>query len=439
MLLYSTSISNRLRYVISFVGKELFPEPIEITTDAVQFQAYVGAKINYSEDPFSEAEFHIQPQGLLFETGVKPQQIECFELNFHKAFFPSKGDHPFDLFSAIFYLISRYEEYLPHEKDQYGRYAHYQSLAYKEGFLQQPLVNIWLTDFKKTLERKYPGLLFKHSTFQCLITYDIDIAYAYTKKSPLLKWGGYMKDLLKGNWAELEQRTQVLAGKEKDPYDCFEWLDALHLYCRIKPHYFFLVASKRGEYDKNTPTSNKALQELIGYASQQYKIGIHPSWQSGDDTTLLKEERDWLEVVADKEITHSRQHYIRFELPTTFRTLEEIGIEKEFSMGYGTINGFRASVASSYQWYDLEQERISDLVLYPYCFMDANAFYEQRYQPQQAYAELMQLYQQVKRHSGLFISIWHNHMLGSHPMFKGWAEMFELFMKETVYWDAYNY
>ena len=53
-----------------------------------------------------------------------------------------------------FFLLSRYEEYLPHSKDQYGLYAHENSIAYKEGFLHQPLINIWLEDFRKLLEKK---------------------------------------------------------------------------------------------------------------------------------------------------------------------------------------------------------------------------------------------------------------------------------------------
>jgi len=45
------------------------------------------------------------------------------ENNFSKdfsAFFKSEGDYPFDIFSAVFYLLSRYEEYLPYKKDMYG-------------------------------------------------------------------------------------------------------------------------------------------------------------------------------------------------------------------------------------------------------------------------------------------------------------------------------
>ena len=48
----------------------------------------------------------------------------------------------------------------------------------------------------------------------------------------------------------------------------------------------------------------------------------------------------------------------------------------------------------------------------------------------------MKYYETVKKHRGLFIGIWHNHLLGSDAQFKGWPELYELFMKETVYWGA---
>jgi hypothetical protein len=44
----------------------------------------------------------------------------------------------------------------------------------------------------------------------------------------------------------------------------------------------------------------------------------------------------------------------------------------------------------------------------------------------------------VKRLNGTMTSVWHNHILSTDPGFKGWPEMFELFMRETVYWDAYS-
>jgi len=292
--------------------------------------------------------------------------------------------------------------------------------------------------FKSSLLLAYPDLKFRRQQFSCNNTYDIDIAYSYLYKGVWRNAGGFVKDFFKGNWRGIDDRWQVLRGKKQDPFDCFEWLDAIHLYCRLKPIYFFLVAKNQARYDKNISTDIKPFRELIEYYASRYEVGIHPSWQSGDNKKLLKEELGWLEVISDKRISSSRQHYIRLNTPETFRTLIEAGITNDFSMGYGSINGFRASVCSPYKWYDLVKNERTDLTINPFCFMDANSFYEQKQNPEQTYLELVRYYDLVKKLNGSFIPIWHNHMLGSDPAFTGWREMFELFMRETVYWDAYT-
>lgn len=438
MLLYCNTISPRLLYIVDFFNKELFEAPISITTESTVFEQFNGPKLNYSSQLFPGESLRIHPSGLLFESGIRPQSIRCFTVNGHAAFFATTGDFPFDIFAASFYLLSRYEEYLPHEQDEYGRYAHINSLAFREGFLDQPLVNYWLQHFKEVLVQKFPGMLVRKKNFKCILSYDIDIAWSYLHKGFVRTAGGFARSILKGKWLEVKERWDVLRSAKKDPYDCFEWLDALHLYCRLRPYYFFLVARKQVGYDKNTSTDVKPFRQLIEYYARTYKTGIHPSWQSGDDIDLLREEKEWLEVVADTEIIRSRQHYIRFTLPDTYRELIKVGIEKDFSMGYGNINGFRASVCSSFAWYDLKHEVATPLLIYPFCFMDANSFYEQKDSPQVAYAELIRYHEQIRKLNGMMISIWHNSILGTDVCFAGWREMFELFMRETVYWDAYQ-
>ena len=436
MLLFSSYSTTRLSYIVDFINKELFnDEPIVITTDKNEFSNYHGPKINYSEKDLSEQEFFIQSTSLLFETGVNEQSIECFELNYYKVFFETSGDFPFDIFAASFYLLSRYEEYLPHRLDEYGRYAHTNSLAHKEGFLQMPLVNVWLQEFKKALQKKFPGLIFRRSYFKFIPTYDIDIAYSFLHKGWKRSVGSLLRSVVTGRWSTVNERVKVLLKKKKDPFDSYEWLDSVHLYCRMRAYYFFLVAKEQKSYDKNISPDKHALQNLIRYHANGYTVGIHPSWQSGENEQILIDEIEWLEEIIRNKVTYSRQHYIRLKLPITYQALIKAGIEKDFSMGYGSINGFRASVASSFYWYDLEKERQTGLMIFPFCFMDATSYYEQKLSAQQTLQELMSYYHAIKKVNGLMVTIWHNNFLGIDPQFAGWKEVYEVFLKDEVYWD----
>ena len=99
-------------------------------------------------------------------------------------------------------------------------------------------------------------------------------------------------------------------------------------------------------------------------------------------------------------------------------------------MGYGSINGFRASAASSFYWYDLEKEEQTTLRIHPFCFMEANSFYEQKQSAQETYNELIHYYTQCKAVNGTMITIWHNNFLGSAKQFREWREVYEKFIDQ---------
>jgi hypothetical protein len=430
LLLYSHNITSRLKYITAFIGRQLEGQEIEITTDKNYFKLQQEVKINYSNKKISEEEYRIQNTELLFEEGILQQNVKCFETAGYKAFFETGGDFPFDVFAASFYLLSRYEEYLPHQKDLYGRYAYENSVAFKNNFLNLPLINIWLEDLKKALKAQFPGYQTINSRFHFIPTYDIDEAYSYKHKQGWRTAGGIIKSAFNGHWSSVSERITVFRGKKKDPFDSYAWMAQLHHQYKLEPYYFFLVANKTGKYDKNILPAKKAMQQLIQDHSSHYKIGIHPSWQSGDHPGLLKLEILKLGHIAGKQIHSSRQHFIRLTLPETYRQLINVGIEADFSMGYGSINGFRASVTSAFYWYDLQKEEETRLQLYPFCFMDANSFFEQRLSPQQALEEMKQFYESTRSVNGTMITIWHNTFLGSDKLFAGWKEVYEQFIKE---------
>ena len=244
--------------------------------------------------------------------------------------------------------------------------------------------------------------------------------------------GGVAKQFIKGKWRSIGERFRALNKKENDPYDSYLWMDELHSKNNLKPTYFFHVAAKKGKYDKNILPSHPTMQKLIKQHSEKYNIGIHPSWRSGDDEISLSQEIQVLEKITGKKITSSRQHYIRFTLPQTFRKLIKAGITDDYSMGYGSINGFRASVASAFYWYDLEKEEKTNLLLHPFCFMEANSFFEQKLSAQQALDEMRHYKNIIRSVNGTMITIWHNSFLGTEKLFKGWKEIYEEFVSNIA-------
>lgn len=423
ILILSNNDSPRLRYICQFIFNEQLGIEYRILTGAVETVA--GYKIEYREQrPADPDTFHIIPHSLLFETGIRQQRVECRKPNAVPVFFQTPGaDLEFDIFAACFYLLSRYEEYLPFEKDEYGRFGHASSLAFRENFLDKPLVNIWIQDLAGKLRKKFPGIAFNKPSFRFLPTYDIDIAFQYKHKGFFRSLRGLVRN-------PTVKQLSVMLGSGKDPFDIYDELDALHETHSLHPVYFFLAAEKRGRYDKNNPIQSHAMKSLIKKHAARYSIGIHPSWKSNEDPNALALEKAYIEDLCGDEINNSRQHYIKFELPATYRHLVSRGILNEFSMGYGSINGFRASVCSSFFWYDLRNEKETALRIHPFCYMDANCYFEEKLGPDEALEELSYYHDACRSVNGTLITIFHNMFMADNSTFRPWKENYFRFIAQ---------
>ena len=120
VLIYIHKSSPRLQYIAAFIFKEIIKTPYAITSHADSFKQFDGIKLNYTEKKICEDELRVPNSGLLFQTVIKEQPIEVFEINSIKAFSGHLHKTMMNIrlifFSASFYLLTRYEEYLPHKK-----------------------------------------------------------------------------------------------------------------------------------------------------------------------------------------------------------------------------------------------------------------------------------------------------------------------------------
>ncbi len=421
IVVFTEKSTNRLQYVCQFIFEEQLGLSFQIVENVNDIPTQTSIIINYSDQEISNTTVNVKPHGLLHETGIRAQNPVVRKLtDDYFVFFETDNEssYRFDIFSAIFYLISRYEEYLPHTKDMYGRYAHENALAFQNGFLNIPLVNIWINQFADFLKSKRSTPVIKERTFKTLFSYDIDMAWSYKHKGFWRNLAGFCKKPDMKRW-------KVLLGMEPDPFDTFEKMDLLHLQNKTECIYFFLIARRLSRYDKNIRLFKKSMRSLIQQHALKYRVGIHPSWRSNQNDHVLQKEIRRLSSLINKSVTESRQHYVKWEIPNSFRQLIENGITDDYSMGYGSINGFRASVTSPFFWYDLPREEVTPLRLHPFCFMDANCHFEQKLTIEEASKEYQYYFNISKNHGTAFIPIFHNHFLGSEPEFAGWGELWK--------------
>lgn len=427
LLIYTTRVTGRLQYIV----QTLFGGSAGLTESKEKFVSSDTARINYSSEIFPGQMVQIVPHGLLHETGIHAYIITCDRWGDHKIFFPTPGSIPFDLFAAAFYLLSRYEEYLPHSKDNYGRYSHENSLAYRNAFLTEPLIDLWLLKLREVCKGYGWENVLPEKTFRFIPTYDVDEAWKY-RHQPLWKnIAGFYRDLFLGKFQDVTERGNVYSGKLPDPYDVFDWMDTLHKEYRLSPVYFFLTIKERRKYDKNLASSSEPLRTLYRRLAGIYDTGLHPSWRSGDVEPLLAEEKKELEDIVQRPITLSRNHYLRFTLPETYRKLINAGITDDYSMAYGSVNGFRASFARPFYWYDLAREEATVLGVHPFCFMEAASAFSQGFTADQAGEELQYYFEQIKKVKGEFITLFHNHFLTEQPGWIEWRKMYADFLERN--------
>ncbi|MCK9398973.1 MAG: polysaccharide deacetylase family protein [Bacteroidales bacterium] len=423
ILVYCDHITERHRFIFDFIFGDILGAGCQLTQNREEYRSFIGPKISYNSDEIPGG-LHFKPYPVLDEKGIVEQNIKVSKWNGLPVFFKVEGASalPFDPFALSFYLISRYEEYLPFEPDEHGRFQPELSIAYREEFLQIPLVDAIVHEMKNLLKAQFPGISLPGQPFRFVPSFDIDIAFAHSGKGWPRAAAAWLKLLLKVDFRQFKERIYTLAGKMADPYDNFQ----LHLDLAAKyghPIMYFALLGDFGRYDRNITYRSKQFRELLLKLSLTAEMGLHPSYQSFIRPEIFKKEKLRLEEIVQKPVITSRFHFLRLKFPQTYRDLAAAGIREDFSMGYSSLNGFRASTCTPFYFYDLEREERSNLRIHPFIFMDSAMIDHLRITPEAAVEEIKDLINQVEIYGGEAIGIWHNYSLSEKDQYKGWREV----------------
>lgn len=421
LLIYTQKITPRITYVFRHICTRILGIEIGFTSVIEELIAHSGPKLSYGKQPLGN-EFFLQSEGLLIQQGFESIDITVKEWEDTKCFFSTTGQCalPFDIFSASFYLMSRYEEYLPHVKDDNGRYPVTESLAFQEGFLQQPVIDMWAYKFKEALKIAFPELDFPRKKTKVHTVINASQPFAYIQRGILRTFIGYATDLSKLKFRALIDRTRVIMHLRKDPYHTFKWIVNKSKKSASKLTVFFLLGENT-TFTNSLNTHRLAFKMLVKHVADYNETGLVFSYDALKEYEVLKKEKKRMEEITNRSVLSSMNARFLVSLPEIYRNLVELEVAKDFTMVYENTVGFRAGTCTPFLFYDLDSEIKTPLIIHPLA-MTTTAF-AKKYDSDTT-KTFTKVFQSVEKVNGTFTMLFTNRDFSSSEKNKIWRSIF---------------
>jgi len=322
-----------------------------------------------------------------------------------------------DIFAASFFMLTRWEEYVNKNRDEHNRFPATESLAFKEGFLDRPVVNEYVEMLKNMLLKLDSSLKFRSREYQLFLTHDVDHLYFWKSSKQLFRI--VTGDVLK-RWdfslafARVKEYILVKRKKIRDPFDTFDWLMDKSEEIGVKSRFYFMSGGVT-EYDNNYKIDEpKSLKLIYKIKKRGHIIGIHPSYSAYNDSEQFKKEKELLEKITEQKILEGREHYLRFEVPTTWQVWEDNGMEVDSTCGYADKEGFRCGTGDEFSVFNVLTREKLKLKERPLVLMDCSLFEYNNYN----YKEAEENTKELQKHTNICTVLWHNSYI-EHMKFYG--------------------
>lgn len=422
LLIYTHKISPRFTYIMRHLFTRMLGIEVRFSSKVEDFIGHKGPKITYTRQPLQN-EFFIRSHELLFRQGVEEVEIQLGDWDGLPCFFRTgeRSNLPYDIFAASFYLISRYEEYLPHMKDAHGRFPPAESLAHQHGFLHLPLVDLWAYRLLAVLQERFPELRAKPEAYTFRPVIDVTTSHAYAHRGFFRSAAGFFYDLSRFQFRRIWQRIRVWINPSRDPYDNFETLIALHRKYPVEAVFFFQFA-EYSTYDKNVSPHNNKFRFLIKSVADYSPVALGVSYTAAGNPEVMKQEKKNLAEVLHRPVQMARMRYNRVDIPQTYRDLVEAEFTDDYTLGYTHRIGFRASTCTPFFFYDLTHETQQPIRVVPFAFHDYALL---TFPSREAIWETLDgLYRAVRKVNGTFCCIFSNELLGGYET-DSWLALYE--------------
>ena len=332
-----------------------------------------------------------------------------------------------DVLGSCFFMLTRLEEHVVAARDTHGRFPAAASVAHGEGFLDVPIVDVYVELLWEALSRCWPRLERRRRAYRVALTHDVD--------DPLAVLGRSRPELVRQLGADvLVRRDPALAarrvgswlagrrgGRRLDPYNTFDFLmDVSERHGLASAFYFMAADGTAGAEDPPYALDDPWVEALIARIhARGHEVGFHAI-----DTDRKRTVGGFERIRAaarragvDQETWGGRQHYLRWENPSTWQTWDEAGLDYDATLAYADRIGFRTGTCHEFAVFDLDERRALRLRERPFQIMDTTLSEYMRLTPDAAHAAVREIADECRRHDGVLCILWHNNaILGARQM-----------------------
>jgi hypothetical protein len=326
-----------------------------------------------------------------------------------------------DIIAGTYFLISRYEEMVRRKiRDEHNRFPGKESLPYKAGFIDRPIIEEWGYLLRSKLRENGVKVSEPPKKInKVYLTHDVDQIAHYRNIRGML--GGIMRGIRRPKEAKQAIKS-YFGGLIFDPWYTFPYLFKQDIDLRKKLgeescEIITFLRSYSGKRKEDKPLVNLAhpdFKTLVRYIKRKkINIGLHISYEAGCNPAIIPEEKKRLERFTRTEIHYNRNHFLNNREPEDFEFLISSGITDDFSMGYADMAGFRLGTCKAVQWINPVKKELTELMVHPLLIMDCT-LHEKRYMymnAHDAYQYCTNLIDTVKRFNGEVTLLWHNTMV----------------------------
>lgn len=300
-----------------------------------------------------------------------------------------------DIFGSAFFMLTRCEELILEDRDEYGRFPFSAALACRESFHDIPVVNCYIELLWFLMQQLWHDLKRKGRSFRILLSHDVDNPLIYAWQNWRTTLRSLMGDLVK-------RRSLVTAAKRfavstasglgcfnrqenvpdwllrLDPAYNLDWIMDTDERFGLQSCFNFITGHSGGRIDGVYSLDWEWIKHLLQEINRRgYEIGLHPSFNSWQDTKAVREEFEILkgkcrQIGVKQPEWGGRQHFLRWSNPETWQAWEDAGLHYDSTLGYPEKPGFRCGICYEYPVFNLKTRQQLKLRERPLVFMDAS-------------------------------------------------------------------